>query len=143
MIKYVGLSTFAHFCIAILLFISLLIGGSTSENEHKNEKKIETTEVKLYDKSELIVAKNSNFPSHMKDDCERYYGGIGIYRNIYGFVIEVIKGYPGDYLGLEPGDFIADDNLKGEPGTEVTFKVKKVSGEIVEYTIVRDKICII
>ena len=88
------------------------------------------------------------------------YGGIGsIIKKIdtLGVLIsQPYKGSPAVKYGLEPGDIIlkidgedvkpmtadqCSSRMKGQPGTEVVFLVKKArSGEIKEYRIIRERI---
>ncbi len=89
------------------------------------------------------------------------YGGIGaiIYKPAkdgYVFINEPYENSPAARAGLQCGDQIieidgettvgldasqASSKMKGQAGTKVVFKVQKVrSGEIVEYTITRERI---
>lgn len=103
-------------------------------------------------------------PEEDNEDLEmmisKTYGGIGaiIHKKPGEYVLinEPYEGSPAHRSGLCCGDEImeidgadsrpfsskeASDRMKGKPGTEVTFKVRKVhSGEIREITVVREKI---
>ncbi len=85
------------------------------------------------------------------------YGGIGSLisrRDNYIIVSEPYEGYPAQKAGLLAGDVILEVNgvsaegksteeisrmLKGEPGTELTLKIKR-GEEIKEFTLTREKI---
>lgn len=103
-------------------------------------------------------------PEEDNEDLEmmisKTYGGIGaiIHKKPGEYVLinEPYEGSPAHRSGLCCGDEImeidgadtrpfsskeASDRMKGKPGTEVTFKVRKVhSGEVREITVVREKI---
>lgn len=104
-------------------------------------------------------------PAEENEDLQmlvhKTYGGIGavIYKpDVNGHVIinEPYKGSPAEKYGLVCGDEImaidgesvvgltsqqCSDKMKGDPNTKVVFTVKKIrSGEVVDITIVREKI---
>ena len=104
-------------------------------------------------------------PAEENEDLQmlvhKTYGGIGavIYKpDVNGHVVinEPYKGSPAEKYGLVCGDEImaidgetvvgltsqqCSDKMKGDPNTKVAFTVKKIrSGEVVDITIVREKI---
>ena len=104
-------------------------------------------------------------PAEENEDLQmlvhKTYGGIGavIYKpDVNGHVVinEPYKGSPAEKYGLVCGDEImaidgetvvgltsqqCSDKMKGDPNTKVVFTVKKIrSGEVVDITIVREKI---
>lgn len=90
-------------------------------------------------------------PQHVGDDCEHFFGGIGITQS-YGakslmdhstivVVAEVHHGYPAEKAGIKVGDEILNSStIRGEIGTAVVVQTIR-NGSPLRYTIVRDKIC--
>lgn len=78
---------------------------------------------------------------------DKWYGGIGIVETYTPegeiAVAEAVAGYPAARAGIEKGDVILTNTsrIRGEPGTIVEVGIRKLSGEIIIYTITRAKIC--
>lgn len=80
---------------------------------------------------------------HAEDECEHFFGGIGI-ETRSDIVVRIYDGYPAASSGLELHDHIADppiDKIRGEVGTAVKLTVIKLDGSVAFITLVRDKIC--
>lgn len=92
-------------------------------------------------------------------EMEGEYGGLGIYisqRDGRTIIVSPIEGTPADHVGLKPGDEIVKieeevilgwdqndvvDQLRGEPGTEVTIWVRREGeNQLLEFDIRREQI---
>lgn len=75
--------------------------------------------------------------------CDKWYGGIGVYMGWPDTISKVMPGYPADKAGLRAGDMIEpvyENDIKGEPGTVVMIRVTRM-GKSYIITITRGKIC--
>jgi hypothetical protein len=96
----------------------------------------------------MIALENERKTLHLDDDCESYYGGVGItITNVWKdgalvrVIVDVHEGYPGEAIGLLRGDIILDqDILVGEIGKEIVFSVNR-NGTIIKFRTRRAKIC--
>ncbi len=87
---------------------------------------------------------------HASDDCDSYFGGIGITQSWVSdpngegtitVVDEVHDGYPASRAGLMRGDQILNrDEIRGKIGTTVVVEIRR-HGMQISFIIVRDKIC--
>lgn len=83
---------------------------------------------------------------HAGDDCDNFYGGIGIIQGYVSqnggtIVTEVYPWYPAHKAGIEAGDYILNtDDIRGEVGTPIRVRTSR-AGRYIEYDLIRDKIC--
>lgn len=143
----------------ILLLLYLNGGKGKGEGDSKEKTSPHALHVKIIDKPDdldqkEIVKTKSKVPSikkvkpkpkrkkAKKDDCKDFYEGVGIVG--LGHVESVYPGYPADVAGVKKGDYILsppDDQIRGPKGTIVTLTIMR-DGQILTFTIVRDRICI-
>lgn len=138
----------------LLALLSLLGGGGNSDKnkDGKGQAKEEKFDVDIIPPKgeEEFVAEESEFDKlkkkspHVGDDCDNFYGGVGIVQSYgpNGYVIqEVYEGYPAARAGLQPGDeLLPTEEIRGEVGTPVVLKIKR-HGQIIVFDLIRDKIC--
>lgn len=152
--RYFLLSLILHSAPLLLLF--LLSGSGSSEGDSKSNKASGSPD------SATIVDKGANGkpkppiemeitlvdPEPPKSDgapeCagDNWYGGIGIVQDERtGILLTVAKGYPAERAGLLVGDrLLTRLNIRGEVGTIATVTLVR-DGSILQYNIMREKIC--
>ena len=143
------LSSLLHTLPVVLM---LLLGNHDNSGEFNNAdsrpilpKPQDTIEVDLNYQKGTEEAKKPKVP-HENDNCDQFYGGIGIMNEPSGSgVMSVEPGYPAALAGIQPGDrLLADLNsIRGPVGTEITFEyIRAADNTIHTTTLVRDKICV-
>lgn len=115
-------------------------GGSNSDDKIL-EKEEKPAEVVIYKKADVNKAK----PKPLDENCEPYFGGIGVEFNYQTATIDkVYKNYPAYYAGLSVGDVIISpdvDQVKGKVGTEVNLSFLR-NGSTYSVTLIRARICL-
>lgn len=145
-IRSILLSSSLHIVLAVVVLLLLLQApkypAKTKQEAHAvNVTFLPPSRTKAKDEIKGVgMKKKINKPLHMSDDCKEYYGGIGVKMGLDGTITEVYPGYPGDLLGVLIGDILVQDNVKGIPGTEVTFMIRR-NNKLLTFTTIRDKIC--
>lgn len=136
-------------------------GGGNAEEEQKKQDgkpsnpgdpddrqikdKDQTVEVEItntpVEKGEEQIAYEAAQKRH--EECEPYFGGIGIIYNQWdGSIQKVYKYYPAWSAGLKEGDKIINvGQIRGEVGTDATVKYSR-DGVVTEMKIKRGRICL-
>lgn len=97
----------------------------------KGQKESREEEVKVIPKGDTDA---------MGRQCPYTYGGIGIQQGLFDITV-VFEGYAADRAGIKVGDeLLSNGEIRGEPGTVVHIKVRR-GKNILEFTIIREKIC--
>jgi hypothetical protein len=131
--------------IHILPFISFALKHKPG-GEGDAEKSSSKVHISVVEK----LPEHSKITKQKKDDCEKWYGGIGVEFGEFfskanispNQITKVFKGYPADGV-LLVGDIIESnvETIKGEPGTSSTIKIIRNNQHLV-FILKRDKICI-
>lgn len=142
------LSSLSH--IALVIALLLIAPPSVPPKPAPNKNNSALQDVKIINKSveatiaskdDLKIKKDDGKPRHLKDKCERYFGGVGVSIYFNGTITHVHPGYPAARAGVMEGDVLyGEDVLRGEPGTPVIFRVMR-DGKLLLFSVIRDKIC--
>lgn len=153
--KNLILSSMLHALPAIIIALLSLLGGSGDGEKESKTAKEEQMEVDIIPpkaEEEVVVVEESaieklkKIAPHAGDDCDYFYGGIGIVQGFSSktgeFTIqEVYPGYPASRAGIQAGDeIISTEEIRGEIGTPITVRVRS-NGHVISYDLIRDKIC--
>ena len=128
--------------IHILPFIGFALRQEKRDGDADIEKGSSTVHIAVVEKP----LEHSKITKHKKDECEKWYGGIGLTYHAgdahTNQITKIFKGYPADEV-LLVGDIIESDieSVKGEPGTNFTIKIIRNNQHLV-FILKRDKICI-
>jgi hypothetical protein len=146
-------SCILHMLVASLIFLYHPLMMPTKKGQSNNSqnapqihekilpKPAEKMEVTVVDGPAKKVAVKEKVKKSPK--CKYWYGGIGLTHDVFGTILEVVPGYPAHKAGMLPGDELLDGpkaDLRGDPGTKVTFLVRR-NGQILGFSMIRDKIC--
>lgn len=107
-----------------------------NEPKHSSPRSISKHHRVIDESKKRIVTKG-----YLGGNCKESYGGLGVYYN--GVAITgVMPGYPGEAIGLLPGDIIlTQGDLRGPIGSSVDIEVLR-QGRPIHFTAIREKICI-
>jgi hypothetical protein len=131
---------------SLLIHVLPFVGFGGGKEEEKGNKGPSHVDITVVEK----LPEHSKVTKQKKDDCEKWYGGIGI--EFAGFfskenispnqITKVFKGYPASGV-LAVGDIVESDVklVKGDPGTKAIIKIIR-HGQHLVFTLKRDKICI-
>lgn len=139
--KSLSISLLIH---AIPLFLLLLTVASTPSNSKPNSsRKTEfTPPPNEYVSVDVITVKMPQKASKLTKEaprCDKWYGGVGLTHSL-GRVTSAPEYYPAFIAGVRQNDFLLNDDLKGEVGTEVIIQVLR-GNDILKFVAIRAKIC--
>lgn len=115
----------AYYIVPLLLFLLSMLLGGKGESDQYPVQEIFTARAGVGDK-----------------ECKRFYGGIGIKYDLDGMTVtDVAPGYVADRSGIEVGDRIYTDNIRGPIGRTIVIIYSR-KGVMYQKTMITEKICL-
>lgn len=149
------------FSLHILLFVlasGVLFKGCQGDSSNSTDKpnaNSNITEAPKEVEVEIVTEDDLKGPEPAKKEkatersCPKeWYGGIGVINSVdtlgRAIITSVPKGYPADRAGFEVGDELIDGCPKciDEIGEEIDVSIRKNDGNVKEYHLIRERICV-